>query len=115
MLDIHVLWDPDSLSIDPYVTDFYWEFVGQSNERNKTVEQATIESEIVDTELLDSRVADVELRSREVGGCDVISWQAASMKNSLGQSRWKSMSKKSDQSLVNYSNELPSRVVSLRR
>jgi hypothetical protein len=36
------------------------------------VEHATIESEIVDTEVLDSRVVDVELRSREIGGCDVI-------------------------------------------
>lgn len=36
------------------------------------VEHATIESEIVDTETLDSRVVDVELRSREIGGCDVV-------------------------------------------
>lgn len=36
------------------------------------VEHATIESEIVDTEVLDERVVDVELRSREIGGCNVV-------------------------------------------
>lgn len=36
------------------------------------VEHATIESEIVDTEVLDERVVDVELRSRKIGGCDVV-------------------------------------------
>lgn len=40
------------------------------------VEHATIESEVVDTEVLDSQVIGVELRSREIGGCEVTDREA---------------------------------------
>lgn len=40
------------------------------------VEHATIESSVVDTEVLDSQVVGVELRSREIGGCEVTDREA---------------------------------------
>jgi hypothetical protein len=64
------------------------------------VEQATIESEVIDTEVLDSRVVDVELRSREIGSCDVIDQDAF---DDIDQSRFEDM----DQLTGGLQEELP--------
>ncbi|WP_124192610.1 hypothetical protein [Natrarchaeobius oligotrophus] len=67
------------------------------------VEHATIESEIIDTEVLDSRVVDVDLRSREIGSCDVVNQNVF---DDIDQSRFEDM----DQLTGGLREELPQSV-----